>query len=164
VKTALLVAATLLLQYLLGLPGMPHWSVDLMVPMVWVVGPSLLRHERQWPYLALTVGLAWDLLLEPIVGPGGIAWSASALVCWGLAVVVADRSPRAWFAFGAVGAAVVILVRQLALLPLGQAAPLLWVSLFRSILLTGIWCGMVSWIIVLDLPQRWRRYRARRLR
>jgi hypothetical protein len=159
-----LIAATLLAQCVLGLPGIPYWAAELIVPVVWVVAPCLLHHDQGWPYQALGIGLAWDILLEPIIGPGGIAWSAAALVCSGLAIVVADRSPRAWIAFGAIAAAAILVVRQLALLPLGQAEPLQWLSLLRSMLLTGAWCGLVNWVILLDLPRRWRQHRARRLR
>jgi hypothetical protein len=143
---------------------MPPWATELFVPVVWVVGPCLQRHDQGWPYMALAIGLAWDVLLEPIIGPGGIAWSAAALVCCRLAGVVADRSPRAWIAFGAVATATILLVRQLTLLPLGMAEPVQWLSLLRSILLTGVWCGLVNWVYLLDLPQRWRQHRARRLR
>jgi hypothetical protein len=164
VTTTLLVLVTLLVQRALGWPALPGWIAATLLPVVWVVGPALSRPERRWSYLPLWMGIGWDLLLEPVVGPGGIAWTAAAVVTGGVAAVVADRSPRAWFAFGGLGAVVVLLVRYLALLPLGLATPLSWLQLLISAGLTASWCGLVGWILALDLPARWRRHRARVLR
>jgi hypothetical protein len=160
----LLVAGVLTLQRALGWPGGPSWSVLVLLPMVFLVGPALIHHDRRWVHLAIILGLAWDLVMEPVIGPGGIAWSASALVISRLAGIVADRSAKAWFAFGAVGAATVILVRRLALLPLGITEPWRWTDLVLSFGLTALWCGAVGWVRALDLPARWRVYRARKLR
>jgi len=163
-RTPLLVAATLFGQLLLGCPGVPALLGDINLPVVWIVGPTMLRYERGWPYLALAIGLTWDIVLaEDLVGPGGIAWSASALICSLLAGLVADRSPRAWFFFGAVATATIIIVRQLALLPLGRAS-WAWLYVARSMLLSAGWCGLVGFTLSLGLPQRWQRYRSRRLR
>ncbi len=160
----LLIAATLLLQRLLGAPGGPPWSGLLLVPVVWVVGPALLGWGRRWVWICLAIGLGWDLLLEPVIGPGAIAWSASALVLLWLASIVADRSPKAWMAFGAVATAIVIIVHRLALLPLGVIRPVRWIDLAVSVAATALWCFLVGWIRSLDLPKRWRARRARTLR
>jgi hypothetical protein len=162
--TALLIAATLLLQRALGAPGGPHWSGLLLLPMVWIVGPALIRGGRRWVWIALAIGLGWDLLLEPIVGPGAIAWSAAALAAFWLAGFVADRSPKAWFAFAAVATVVVGQVHRLALLPLGVGRPVGWIDLLISVIATALWCGLVGWLLALDLPTRWRTWRARKLR
>ncbi len=162
--TPLLIAVTLLLQRLLGAPGGPQWSGLLLLPMVWVVGPALLGGGRRWVWMALAIGIGWDLLLEPIIGPGAIAWSAAALFLLWLAAIVADRSPKAWLAFGAVATAIVILVHRLALLPLGVARPVGWIDLTVSVAATALWCGLVGWLRSLDLPKRWRARRARTLR
>jgi hypothetical protein len=164
VKIAVLAVVTLVIQRALGVPGMPAWSSHVILPMVWIVALSLLRKERQWPTEALLVGLAWDLLFGPVVGPGGIAWTAACYSLYALASVVADRSPRAWFAFGAVGAIIVILVRRLALMPLGLAPSLTISSLMWSALLTGLWCGVVGIALAFDLAKHWRAYRVRKLR
>jgi hypothetical protein len=136
----------------------------ILLPMVFIIGPPLLVEERRWPHFALVLGLAWDLLLEPVVGPGAIAWSAAAVAVATVTPLVADRSSRAWLAFGALGATLVIVVRHLALLPLGLSTGLTLRSLATSVVLTSLWCGLVGWLIALDLPQRWRRHRARKLR
>jgi len=163
-KIAVLVAVTLVLQRVLGMPGMPAWFGHLILPMIWIVAASLVRKERHWPYEALLLGLAWDLLFGPVVGPGGIAWTAACLSLYGLASVVADRSPRAWAAFGAVGAVVVILVQRLAVMPLGLASFLTFGQLAWSALLTGLWCGFVGTVLALDLGKHWRAYQVRTLR
>lgn len=160
----LLITATLMAQRALGWPGLPLYAPLLLVPMVWLVAPSMLRHERTFPALAVLIGLGLDVLLSPVVGPGGIAWSAAALACRGLASVIADRSPRAWFVTGALGALVVLLMSRLALLPLGEGQPMLWSELLVGPLLTGTWCCVVGWARELGLVERWRRYRSRRLR
>ncbi len=159
-----LVAFALAAQVMLGWPVWPHWLAAVLLPMAFVVGRPLRHEERRWPHSALAIGLAWDLVLEPVIGPGAIAWSAAAVVIGLLAPLVADRSVRAWFAFGAVGAAVMVGVRQLALLPLGIATPLTLRFALLAIGLTSLWCGFVGWILALDLPSRWRAHRARKLR
>lgn len=164
IRIVLLSILTLVVQRILGMPGLPSWPPEILLPAVWIVAPPLLHHERGWPYHALFLGLGWDLLLEPVVGPGGIAWTAAALSMYALAGLVADRSAKAWVGFGAVCAAVVIVVRHLALFPLGLAAPLSLQHAVRSILLTALWCGFVGVVVSLDLPARWRRYKTRRLR
>jgi hypothetical protein len=158
------VVLTLLVQRVLGMPGLPSWSVDVLVPVVWVVALSLLRSERPWPVDALLIGLAWDVLFEPVIGPGGIAWSATAMALNGLATVVADRTPRAWAGFGAVAAVLIVTLHGLVLLPLGFSLSLTLTEMARTALLSGAWCGVVGLVLRLDLPKSWRTYRARRLR
>ena len=105
--------------------------------MVWIVGPAMRQGNARWTYLGLGVGLGWDLVVqEVVIGPGGIAWSAAALMAFTAAGIVADRSPRAWFALGALGSLVVMSVRYVALLPLGLATPIPWLTLVRSPLTT----------------------------
>ena len=163
-KLVLLVAAALAVQAALGWPGAPRWGSAILLPMVFVIGPPLLREERRWPHAALALGLAWDLALEPVIGPGAIAWSAAAVTVAALVPLVADRSVRAWVAFGAIGATVMILARHLARWPLGLPSDLSWRWLLLSIGLTALWCGAVGWLLALDLPERWRAHRARKLR
>lgn len=160
----LLAVAALALQVAMGLPSAPAFLAAVLLPMVFIIGPPLLVADRRWPHFALALGLAWDLMLEPVVGPGAIAWSAAAVAIGAVVPLVADRSPRAWLAFGALGAAIVILLRALALLPLGLTTGLTSRSVLVSVVLTAVWCGLVGWIIALDLPSRWRSYRARTLR
>jgi hypothetical protein len=158
------VVLTLLVQRMLGMPGLPVWAGDLLVPVVWLVALALRRSERAWPTEALLIGLAWDLLFEPVVGPGAIAWSAAALALDSLAAVAADRSPRAWAGFGAVGAVLILVVHRLALLPLGFGGSINPAELVRTAVLSGAWCGAVGMVLALDPPKLWRAYRARRLR
>lgn len=159
-----LAVLTLIIQRVLGMPGLPAWSAEILLPTVWIVAPPLLHRERHWPYHALMLGLGWDLLLEPVVGPGGIAWTAAALAVGALSGLVAHRSTRAWAIFGAAAVLVVVAVRSLAYLPLGLATEPNLAHVARSVVLTALWCGLVGWLIGLDLPTRWRRYTARRLR
>lgn len=161
---ATLAGVTLVLQRVLGMPGMPAWFGCLMLPMIFIVALSLTRKERHWPYEALLLGLTWDLLFGPVVGPGGIAWTAACLGLYGLASVVADRSPKAWAALGAVGAVVVILVQRLALMPLGLAGFFSFSQLALSAALTGLWCGFIGMVLALDLGKHWRAYHVRKLR
>ncbi len=49
-------------------------------------------------------------------------------------------------------------------IPLGLDTELTGRYLLLSIVLTSLWCGLVGWIIALDLPTRWITHRARRLR
>jgi len=163
-RVVILAVVTLIIQRVLGMPGMPAILSQIILPMVWIVAASLIRKERYWPYEALLLGLAWDLLFGPVVGPGGIAWTASCLGLYGLASVVADRSPRAWAVFGAVGTVVVILVQRLAVMPLGFATSLTLQDLMLSALLTGVWCGLVGTVMALDFGTHWRAYRVRKLR
>jgi hypothetical protein len=132
--------------------------------MVLLVAAALLQHGSRWTQLAIPLGLGWDLLLEPVVGPGGIAWSAAALALSGLAGVVADRSPKAWFAFGAAGTVVMVLTRAASLVPLGLWSPIQWSPLLINLLATAALCGLVGWLRMQDLGSRWRGYRARKLR
>ncbi len=143
--------------------GLPAWSADILLPTVWIVAPPLLHRQPRWPYHALLLGLGWDLLLEPVVGPGGIAWSAAALAVSALAGLVAHRSARAWAGFGAAAVLTVFAIRYIACLPLRLATMPSVEHLVRSIVFTALWCGLVGWLIGLDLPTRWQRYRARRL-
>lgn len=163
-QIAALVVVTLIMQRIFGVPGMPKPFSFIILPMVWIVALSLIRKERHWPYEALILGLAWDLLLGPVVGPGGIAWTAACLGLYALAAVVADRSPKAWAAFGAVGAVVVILVQRLAEVPLGLSTSLTLEDVIWSSLLTGLWCGVAGTAVALDFGKRWRAYRVRKLR
>lgn len=163
-KLVLLVAMALVIQVTLGWSGVPEWLSALLLPMVFVVGPPLLLEERRWPHFAIALGLAWDLVLEPVVGPGAIAWSAAAVAISFVVPLVADRSPRAWAVFGALGTGLMVTVRHMALIPLGLASGLTLRYFFLSVLLTSLWCGVAGWIIALDLPSRWLGYRARKLR
>lgn len=158
------VLLTLLVQRMLGMPGLPSWTAEIVLPAVWIVASALLVRDRGWPWEALALGIAWDILLEPLVGPGGIAWSAAGVALYALAGVVADRSAKAWAGFGATAAAVVFVVHHLALLPLGLASSFTAMHLIRTTLLTGAWCGLVKIVIALDLPSQWRAYRVRKLR
>ncbi len=163
-KNALLIALTLILQRVMGAPGGPEWAGFVLLPMAWLAGSAVLETGRRWVWTALVIGLGWDLLLEPIIGPGGIAWSAAAVVIHWLASIIADRSSKAWFAFGAVGALVVVMVHRLALLPLGISESWRWIDLGACVLATAIWCGLVGWILSLGLAARLRAHRARKLR
>ena len=163
-KNALLIVMTLVLQRAMCAPGGPEWASFVLLPMAWLAGSAVLETGRRWVWAALVIGLGWDLLLEPVIGPGGIAWSAAALVIHQLAGIIADRSPKAWFAFGAVGTSVVILFHRLALLPLGVSESWRWIDLGATVLATALWCGLVGWVLSLGLIGKWRAYRARRLR
>jgi hypothetical protein len=143
---------------------MPSWAGLVTLPMVLVVAAALLQHGSRWTQLAIPLGLGWDFLVEPIVGPGGIAWSVAALALSGLASVVADRSPKAWFAFGAAGTAAMVSARWVTLLPLGLWNPIQWSPVFVNVLATATLCGLTGWLREQDLPSRWRSYRARKLR
>jgi hypothetical protein len=153
----------LVAQRLLGLPPLPPWSSALLIPMVLVVAPAARGHGVA-PIAGLALGLGWDVVMGPVIGPGGIAWSAGALAVGGVAAVVANRSAAAWAAFGALGAAVVLTVQWLALRPLGLAPALGPGRLVVTAVLTGAWCWLVAWIESLDLAGRWIRWRSRRLR
>lgn len=161
----LAMAATVAVQRWLGLPGGPPGAALVLLPMPWIVGPALRTADRRWFAASFGLGVVWDLVvLEPVVGPGGIAWSAASAVAWWLAGAIADRGPRLWFASGALAAATFWVVRFAAHWPLGVARPLTLFNLGVSALLTGSLCGAVGLALDMDLAARWRRHRARRLR
>ncbi len=162
--TGILVLVTLVLQRLLGLPGLSAWATDLWLPLVWLVWPAM-REDRAWPLWGLVfLGLGWDIVREPVIGPGGIAWSAAGfLVAW-LARRVGDRSPVAWAGAGGLAALAVLLVRRAALVPLGLAGSWLWVPAVRTVFLGSLWCGLVGGIQSLDIVGAIRRVRRSRLR
>lgn len=162
-KWGLLFIASFVVQRLLGLPGFPAWGTGLLVPAVWLVVVATRTEAPSALLVGLGIGGIWDIVMEPIVGPGAIAWSAAAVIVAWTASWVADRSPRMWAALGALAAAAVHLVHELALLPLGVATPLRWRTLVVSVALTGLWCGLVGWSLTLDLAGRWAHYRRRRL-
>lgn len=163
-RWVLLALAALAAQRLLAVPGMPPVLTDCLLPMVLVVAQRLDRPATGLPWAVLGLGLAWDLTLEPVVGPGGIAWSAAALAIARLAALIADRSPATWFVTGAVGAVVVVVVRGAAWVPLGIGGLPSVLEVVSAAVLTGTWCGAVGGALALDLPSRWRVWRARRLR
>jgi len=163
-KIVVPVLLTLLVQRMLGLPGLPSWTSEVLLPVVWIVAAALLQKERGWPYHALILGLGWDVLFEPVIGPGGIAWSAACLALYAFAGFVADRSPKMWAAFGAVGAALVTVFHSAALIPLGLPYSLPVGHWLRMVVFTGLWCGLVGATLGLDLPGQWRAYRSRKLR
>jgi hypothetical protein len=164
-RVAILALVTLLVQRLLGSPGLPTLWTAVELPMVWIVWPTMCRHDRRWIPYAVLLGLMWDVVMnQPVIGPAGIAWSATAVVLHSLASMIADRSPLAWAIFGCVGAMLVTLILQVCLLPLGLATLPTWTHLGQIGLATGAWCGLVGWTLTLDLPTRWANHRARRLR
>lgn len=158
------VLLTLLIQRMLGMPGLPPWAAEVLLPVAWIVAAALLQKERGWPYQALLIGLAWDVLFEPVIGPGGIAWSAACLALYAFASLVADRSPTAWAGFGCIGAAIITLVHRSAFIPLGLPFSLTLGHWVRVVVFTGLWCGLVGVVLRLDLPSQWRSYRSRKLR
>lgn len=163
-KITLAVALSLVVQRALGWPGLPAWAGDALLPMAFIVANAMLHRSSRWPYAGLAVGLGWDLLMEGLIGPGAIAWSAAALAVNAIAGVVADRSSRAWAAAGALGALVMVLAHSLSLLPLGLPSPLSLEMVLRTMVLSAAWCGLVGWLVRLDLPNRWQLYRSRKLR
>ncbi|HHQ48781.1 MAG TPA: hypothetical protein ENK19_07850 [Acidobacteria bacterium] len=161
---ALAVFLTFAAQWVLGLPATPSWLQWTLLPMVWIVGPPM-RHRFDRVFLTgLGLGLAWDVLFDPVVGPGAIAWSATALVAAWTVRKAGDHTARSWALIGAGGALVVAGVRYLALLPLGLAAVPRPVDLGVMAFSTGLWCGLVAVLLGLDLPARIRSFRRSRLR
>ncbi|MCP4899235.1 MAG: hypothetical protein GY906_19905 [bacterium] len=161
----ILVLAAFFLQWILGSPWLPGWLGEIWVPMVWLVSRPLRQRDRGVFLMGVGIGICWDLFFEQqVIGPGGIAWSAAALAVQGTALVLVDRSPRAWAGLGALAAFVALAVRQLAYLPLGLPLTFWSPATLRICVLTAIWCGLVGWSLQLDLGARWQDYRARRLR
>jgi hypothetical protein len=165
VRLVAVAVVTLALQRLLGWPGFPAALSLLLLPAVCGVAPVMRGQPRRMALLGGALGLASDLVMsEPVIGPGGIAWSAAAALLATLAALIADRRPRTWAGMGAIVAVVVLVVHHLALRPLGLAPDLGPLAVVASAVATGLWCGLVGWVVLLDLPARWVRYRARRLR
>lgn len=164
VVLAALIVATLVLQHLIGHPRVAIAVTALLLPMPWIVGPPLLGLDRRWYWLSFGIGLGWDLVFEPAIGIGMIAWSAAALVVHGLSGVVAKQKAGAWFAFGSAGALVFWLTLGLVGMTIGMPLGAPWIHLLLSALLTGFWCLIVYLAIAFNAPQRWRLVRARRLR
>ncbi len=163
-KILALVAVTLALQRLLGHPKASVLAAALLLPMPWIVGPPLLGFDRRWYWLSFPIGLGWDLLFEPVIGVGAIAWSTVALITWIGTSIAAERRASAWFAAGAGGTVVFWLIRSVCYMPLDLPGTPVWSWIGTSALLTGVWCAAVYGVMVLDLPARWRQWRARRLR
>lgn len=163
-RVILLLGVAFSAQAALGLPGAWPMAAALLLPMPWVVGPPMLTADHRWYALSFLVGLVWDALFEPVIGPGAIAWSGASLLAWSYARVATDRSPRSWFVLGAVGALAVALLRGLCLIPLDINAFTSWQWLVSSLAFTAVWCGFVGWVISMNLANRWRVYRSRTLR
>lgn len=159
-----LIALSLLGQRLFGAPGMPPWAGELLLPMAFVVGLALRHKPWRSAIPGLWLGLAWDVALEQVVGPGGIAWCAAGLATRAVGGMLADRSTRAWAVLGGLGALLVVLTRAAVELPLGGLTSFGVDHVLRSVALTAGWCGLVGWVRGLDLPGRWRLHRSRRLR
>jgi hypothetical protein len=133
--------------------------------VVWLVYRPLRDHDEGVFFVGLILGLVWDVVLgEPLIGPGGISWSAAALAVRGMASLLVDRSPRAWVAFGALATVVVLVTRWIALLPLGYSYPIWNLASLEVVAFTGLWCGVIGWLLRLDVQTRWNEYRVRRLR
>jgi len=163
-KIVLAVLLTFSAQWALGLPPAPPWLQWPILPMVWIIAPPM-RHQFEHVFVTgLGLGLAWDLLFEPVVGPGAIAWSAGALAAAWTVRKLGDHSARSWALLGAGGALLVAGVRYAALLPLGLAIPPRMLDLAASAVATGLWCALVAWLLAMDIPARIRRYRRSRLR
>lgn len=163
-KIVVLVTLTLTAQRLLGHPKVFPPAAALLLPMPWLIGPPLLDFDRRWYWLSFSIGLGWDLLFEPVIGIGAIAWSAAALAIWAGTSIAAERRLRAWFAAGVAGTLVFWLFRSLCLLPLGMSGAPTWAWIGGSAVLTGIWCTTVRGVMILDPSSRWKQHRARRLR
>jgi len=164
VRVAAFVVLTLVGQRLLGLPGAPPWLTDLWLPIVWLVWPPM-REDRPWPFWAMVLlGLGWDVVTGPVIGPGGIAWSGAGLAIAWLARRVGDRSPVTWAAAGGAAAGAVMLLDRLARLPLGLAGPWRGLPALRVLLLAVLWCGIVGTVQRFDVAAAVRRVRRRRLR
>ena len=163
-KVFLAVLLTYMVQWMLGIPAAPSWLQWVLLPMVWIVAPPMRHRFDRIFFVGLALGLGWDLLFEPIVGPGMIAWSATALVVAWIIRKVGDHSARSWSILGAVGTVLVSGVAYLALLPLGAASLPRLADLAVGAILTGLWCGLVAFVLAMNLPARVRRYRRSRLR
>jgi hypothetical protein len=163
-RLIVLFVATMIGQRFLGSPALPAWCAEIQLLVVWLVAASLTLQTRRWIYWAAVLGIGWDLLGQPVIGPGGIAWSAAALALSVLSVIVADRTFKAWAIFGAVAAIVVVTIHALAVLPLGFERSLTAVRILRAAVLSGLWCGAVGAVLAVDFPKYWRAYRLRRLR
>ncbi len=163
-KLAVAVVLSYVVQWILGMPAFPTWAQGVLLPMVWVVGPPM-RHSTRHVFLTgLGLGLAWDLLFEPIVGPGAIAWSAAALIVAWTVRRVGKHSALSWGLLGAGGTALVAGCRFLSLLPLGRAASPPLVQIAAGTVGTGLVCSVAALILGMNLPGRIRRYRRGRLR
>lgn len=162
--TFVLIFFTLAAQRLLGLPHAWPLATAVLLPMPWIVGPPLKDFDRHWYWISFAIGFGWDLLFEPIVGIGAIAWSAPALIVWVGSSVVAERRTRAWFVFGALGTLVFWFVRFICYIPLGLPGTPTWSWIGVSSLLTGAWCASINGLLVLNLPARWQQRQRRRLR
>ena len=159
-----LVFATVATQRVLVQPGVPGWVSAILAPMPWIVGPTLRGHDRRWYLLSFALGLFWDVLFEPVIGPGGISWSCASAVSWGMAALVVNRGVRAWFAFGVISTGAFWASRTASQAILGlYLAPSLS-SMAVSSVATGCLCAAVGWLFWFDIPRQWRRYRSKRLR
>ncbi len=163
-STGVLVLLTLVVQRLMAHPALPEIAGELWLPVVWLVWPPL-RQDRNWPLWALVVlGLCWDVLMEPVIGPGGISWSAAGLAVGWAARRIAGRSPAAWAGAGALAAAMVLSTRWLSLLPLGLHLPIAWPAAGRVVLMAALLCAAVGTVARVDVAEARRRFRRRRLR
>jgi len=163
-RLAALFILTLAVQRLLGGISSHPYAAAVLLPMPWIIAPPLRRFDLNWYWLSFPLGLGWDILFEPVIGPGAVAWSVPALVIWAGASIVAKRKAPMWFVSGAVGTILFWSVRALCMIPLDLPAMPTWRWLAISALVTGLWCVVVQTILTQDLPGKWRSYRSRRLR
>ncbi len=163
-RLVVLFILTLAGQRLLGSISAHPLAAALLLPMPWIIAPPLLRLDLNWYWLAFPLGLGWDIVFEPVIGPGAVAWSVPALLTWIGASIVAERKAPMWFVAGAAGTILFWSVRALCMIPLDLPAMPTWHWLGISAALTGLWCVLVQTVLTQDIPGRWRSYRSRRLR
>jgi len=161
---AVLLFMSFVFQTLVGLLGGGSGLLPPLLLLPWILVPPLLKANRRYFYLSFAIGLGWDLCFEVIIGPGMIAWSLSAALIWWLLSKLGSRALWVWSGLGAASSALFWFTRALSLYLVGLPSGMTLPGMLFSALSTGGVTFLVGFVFKMDIPERWRRHRMRKLR
>jgi len=164
IRLAVLLFLSFVFQVLVGLLGSGSGLLPPLLLLPWILAPPLAKANRRYFYLSFVIGLGWDLCFETVIGPGLIAWSLSAAAIWWLLSKLGSRALWVWAGLGTVASILFWLSRAFSLRLLGLPSGMTLPGMLFSALSTGVVAFLVGFVFKMDVPDRWRRRRMRKLR